>query len=141
MIVIRNNPELSEAFKSEEVREFFLNFLKDLEEPYNLKKFLKEGAEQTYMDQFAQLAKSFVPLKTTTEENGDISFLIVERCTDGMRFNVGEMVFDKLGKRKLPIGRMYEDERGLHVRLDVEPDAASITWRDLSQIYKLNKPE
>lgn len=133
-----NNPELATAFKNEELQLFFQRFLRDLEDPYTLKEFLIEGYEKTWEKQFKQLKKSFTVIRQAKKKED--GFLEVERCIDGVRFKVGDVVRDlyaeENGKRScLPIGRLYEDDRGLHVRLDVEPEPnLTITWRDLSTI-------
>lgn len=133
---IRNNPELSTLFRNEELQLFFQRFLRDLEDPYTLKDFLIDGYEKTWKDQYDQLKKSFIVIKHA--ENKEDGFIEVERCVDGQRFKVGDMVIDLCGNeddRILPIGRLYEDVRGLHVRLDVKPEPnLVVTWRDLSTI-------
>ncbi len=134
MIVIDNNPIVSEAFQSEEVKDFFRSFLMKLGEPYTLRAFLKDGVDKTYEDQLAQLAKSFIPFKNVANE--EEVFEEVVRCIDGVHFKLGDLVIDKEAPDQpaLPISRMYEDDRGLHVQLLVDKDKWTITWRDLSQI-------
>lgn len=143
MIFIDNNPALSEAFRNEELKKFLKKFLIELENPHTLKSFLTKGAETLYNEQLEQLQKSFVVIKKNNVKTSphDAGYVEVERCIDGVRFKVGDKVIDLIDpkKRRLPIGRIYEDNDGLHIRLDVQPEPhLSITWRDLSTIaYKL----
>jgi hypothetical protein len=132
MIIIHNEPQLSQHFRDEELKAFFLNFLKNLEKPYQLKEFLVKGADKIFDEQLKQLSKSFVQLTRSSEPN---TYESVIRCVDGQIFSVGDLVIDLEApyQRALPIGRMYEDDRGLNIRLDIKEDNA-ITWRDLSRI-------
>lgn len=142
MIVINNRPELSELFKNEELRDFLKEVLIELDNPYVLKRFLTDGVEKTYDDVIEQLSKSFKVIKKNPKKDGhlDGGYLEVERCIDGVRFKVGDKVRDlyaeEHGKESvLPIGRMYEDDRGLHVQLVVKPEPNfTVTWRDLGRI-------
>jgi len=142
MEYIRNNPEVSEAFKNEEVQLFFQRFLREMEDPYVLKQFLINGYEKTWKEQFDQIRKSFKVI--TYAKKKEDGFLEVERIVDGVRFKVGDKVVDLVAKenskeRILPIGRLYEDDRGLHVRLDVIPEPnLTLTWRDLSTVEHAN---
>jgi len=153
MIFIQNNPIVSSAFKDEEVQSFLQQLFREMEDPYTFKRFLKDGWKKTYREQYTQLQKSFTVIEAYWDK--DKGFKTVERCIDGARFSVGDMVLDLVGldhpdrtvPRMLPIGRLYEDDRGLHVRLDVVPEPnLTLTWRDLSTIdhedlYKARKAE
>jgi hypothetical protein len=139
MDYIKNNSELSTLFKNEELQLFFQRFLRELEEPYTLKEFLKDGWEKTYEKQFQQLRKSFTVVEKNPKKDGhlDGGFLEVERCIDSVRFRVGDVVRDldvyPDGKiHTYPISRLYEDDRGLHVRFDM--GEGSVSWSDLSRI-------
>lgn len=136
MIHITNNPELSAAFRSDELKVFLRRFLEDLHDAHALQYFLREGAEKIYENQIKQLSKSFVGLRPIQGEKK--SYHSVIRCIDSQIFDVGDMVIDleDPNGRALPISLMYEDDRGLHVRLDVD-DKGTITWRDLSRIEHL----
>lgn len=136
---ITNNPELSTAFQNEELQLFFQRFLRELENPYTLKQFLRDGYKKTWTEQLAQLQKSFIVIKKNPKKDGhlDGGYLEVERCIDGVRFKVGDEVVDLIDpkKRRHPIGRMYEDDRGLLIRLDITPEPNLVlTWRDLGRI-------
>lgn len=135
MILITNDPELSTLFKNKELKRFMKNLLKNLEEPYVLKEFLTLGAKKFYKKQLKQLSLSFIPIVLDETDKLHHTFLEVERCIDGTRFKVGDLVIDLVDpeKRALPISRLYEDDRGLHIRLDVDNEGC-ITWRDLSRI-------
>lgn len=141
MILIQNDPVLSKAFKSEEVKAFFKAFLEDLEDAHNLKSFIIEGAEKTYNDLIEELSTSFTVIKRTKEINAHKE---VERSIDGVRFKLGDKIIDKVSLGRgtntthiCPITRIYEDSTGLHVRLDC--GEGSITWRNLSQIEPYKK--
>lgn len=135
-IFSNNKPALGDAFKHEEVKEFLYAMLKDLTNAHSLKHFLTVGHEEYYKEQIKEISKHFYVLEVDTSDTADpYSYKKVRRCIDGQIFTVGDRVMDirSVGP-SLPIGRLYEDERGLHVRLDVEPDGKCITWRDLSSI-------
>lgn len=132
----KNKPVLGDAFKSEEAKEFLQTLLKELSDAYRLKHFLTVGHEKYFQEKINELSNHFHVMEYDKNEEDPFSYIKVKRCIDGVIFTVGDKVLDKQGLHlpALPIGRMYEDERGLHVRLDVEPDGKSITWRDLSRI-------
>lgn len=133
MVHIKNNPELSEAFKNKALKKFLYDLFNDFDDSYTLKNFLKKGFVEAYKQQIDELSNSFRVIEHDKEEKN--SYLEVERCIDGVRFRVGDLVVDMHDpeKRYLPIGRMYEDDRGLHVRLDIKEEKA-ITWRNLSKV-------
>jgi hypothetical protein len=91
-----------------------------------------------YNEQIIQLANSFIVIEEAKKK--DDGYLVVERCLDKRRFAVGDLVIDLVDpkRRRLPIGRLYEDHRGLHVRLDIKEDKG-ITWRDLGRIEHDNE--
>lgn len=126
---------LAVLFGNEELRVFLKNILKELDEnPYELKKLLKHGYEKYHAEIIEELSNDFNPLiKDKKDENG---FTRVERCIDGVIFEVGDVVRESVSKKKYPIGRMYEDDRGLHIRLNVDGDN-TITWRKLGQLEKI----
>lgn len=138
MVHVRNNPELALAFRSKELRKFFLEYLTELEEdPHVLKAFLVNGAENSFEKQMNQLSKSFQVIgKLRNVEN---EYTAVIRMIDGIVFSVGDMVVDEVQRKhngivkKYKISKMYEDDRGLHVRLNVDGEDV-IMWRNLSQI-------
>lgn len=132
MIIIKNNPILSEAFQKEEVKMFFKNLLEELYDAYTLKEFLTDGFEKTYQNQIKQLSKSFIPI--VYDINDVKIFLQVMRCIDKEMFMINRVVLDKVSNQNFIIGKMYEDNRGLHIQLKVDE---SITWRDLSQIENI----
>lgn len=132
-----NTPELAKLFKSDELKEYLKNVLRELDEDdHEFKSLLKHGHEKYYSDLMDSMSKEFIVL--AVESKKEKNYTRVERCIDGATFDVGEKVFDKIGKQILPIGRLYEDDRGLHVRLDFEDDDNTITWRNLSHIKKHN---
>jgi hypothetical protein len=137
MIHYRNYPQLAELFRNDELKKFFLDYLTELEDdPHTLKAFLKEGAENAYNKQIANLSNSFRIVRKTRIE--DKAYEVVERSIDGVEFKLGDMVIDEVKRKhdgtiqRYKISRMYEDDRGLHVKLDVNED--QFTWRFLSQI-------
>ena len=133
----KNKPALGEAFKSEDAKEYLQRIFEDLHDAHTLKRFLTIGPVEYFNQEIKELKKHFYDLEHDTgNQFKDAAYLKVKRCIDGTIFKVGDKVIDKEDPkgRSLPIGRMYEDERGLHVRLDVEPDGKTITWRDLSRI-------
>jgi len=132
----KNKPVLGDAFRSEEAKEFLETLLKELQDAYRLKHFLTVGYEKYFQEKINDLSNHFYIIEYDTNENDHFSYLQVKRCIDGVVFTVGDKVLDKESPtlRSLPIGRMYEDERGLHIRLDLEPDGKLITWRNLSRI-------
>lgn len=138
MIHISNHPSLSEAFKNEEIQDFFLDYLKKISDGYHLKQFLIDGPEKTFQQQMDQFAKSFVPVITNQPVLNHLdkeTYQEVKRCLDGVHFKVGDMVYNKDAKKKekYPIGRMYADERGLHVQLIVD-GKGRIMWSNLGRI-------
>jgi hypothetical protein len=140
MVHIKNKPELSTLFRSDELKKFFSKLLEELEDPHVLKSFLKNGCEHLYDQQIKQLSKSFIPISYENQgiaETGE-AFHEIERCIDGVRFKLGDVVTDLLAPNKPPlvIGRMYEDDRGLHIRLDYALEN-KLTWRDLSTIDQI----
>lgn len=135
MIVIKNNPELSTAFKSNEAKDFLLELLKQLHKGRNMKEFLIKGSRHTYNELIEELSKSFKAI--SRDPKAAMAYGEVERCIDGVRFKKNEVVLDKLSNKKYPITRMYEDDRGLHVQLTVND--GEITWRKLSEIEKVEK--
>lgn len=123
MIHVTNDPEISTMFKNEELQNFLARLLRELDEsPYTLKEFLKNGWEKTYTEIMNELTKSFVPIVLDPEDKLQHTFLEVERCIDGARFKIGDLVIDLIVPegRALPISKMYEDDRGLHIKLDVD---------------------
>jgi len=137
MIHFRNNPQLAELFRNQELKKFFLDYLTELEsDPHTLKAFLKEGAENTYNKQMENLFNSFRIVRRTREEH--TSYEVVERSIDGVEFKLGDRVIDEVKRKhdgtivRYKIAILYEDDRGLHVRLDINND--EFTWRNLSQI-------
>lgn len=138
LVIVRNEPEISKAFRDENVQNFLRQIFREFDNGSALKSFLKLGWEASVEEQFKQLAKSFVVVEPLPKK--DEGYKTVERCLDGAYFSVGEKVVDLLApldhpQRVKPIGRLYEDDRGLHVRLDY-PDEG-LTWRDLSTIEKI----
>jgi hypothetical protein len=137
-MLLGNNPEIAQIFAREDVQELIKRMLADIESPYTLKKFLKEGHEAYYEDIVSQLKDSFTVIERGKEKD---EYATVERSFDQQKFSVGETVtiVDKFdGQTKEwngPIGRLYEDDRGLHVRIDLD-GTKSITWRKLSQLKR-----
>lgn len=132
----KNKPALGDAFRSKEVKEYLQSLLKELSDAKTLKHFLTVGHEKYFEEEIDKLSNHFYPMEVDGENTN--LYIKVKRCIDGTIFSVGDRVIDKLDPsgKVSPIGLMYEDERGLHIRLDLKPEGKliTITWRDLSRI-------
>lgn len=133
---MRNNASIADIFADEEMQDFLKSIFRDLDEnPYTLRKFLTFGYEKYYEGVINELKDSFRVITAIDNKDDKNTFEKVVRCVDGTTFSLEDIVYDMVdptGKSLYPISRMYEDDRGLHIRLQVNKE--TITWRTLSQI-------
>jgi hypothetical protein len=127
---VGNKPEIAKMFGDKDLKDFVLNILFDIENR-DLKEFLVKGSTKFLEEYIKQLSNSFTVIEAGKTK--DDSYIAVERSIDGLIFKLNEKV--RIRGEILPICRLYEDDRGLHVRLDY-PERA-IGWAYLGDLKKV----
>jgi hypothetical protein len=129
-----NNPELADAFRSDEAQMFLKRTLRELEDNfYSLKDLLANGYEKYYNDIAREFMSSYKILESE-KSDGEIVITKLKRIFDSKIFALGDVVTFGEGGIGV-ISRMYvryEDD-DVHIRLG-DPKI-SISWIDLNKLH------